>query len=102
MGMTKILYLLLSFILIFAITACQGEKAQDESQTEATVEKALDENMAECAAGCDMAMEKEKMIAVEQDGDTLYFCSEKCRDEYFAAQSEEGAEEEGTESEDES
>ena len=50
--------------------------------------------MAECAGGCGMTMEKEKMIAHEHDGDTTYFCSEKCQEAFMAKEKEEGAEEE--------
>ena len=50
--------------------------------------------MAECAGGCGMTMEKEKMVAHEQDGETIYFCSEKCKENYMAKEKEEGAEEE--------
>ena len=97
--MAKLLYLLLSVVLVFAFIACTGEKVEDKTETdaEAMVEKALDENMAECAGGCDMTMEKEKMIAYEHDGDTLYFCSEKCQEKYLA---NEEAEDEGKEATD--
>ena len=99
--MAKLFYILLSFILALAFIACTGEKVEEQTDTEAeaTVEKALDENMAECAGGCEMAMEKEKMIAHEHDGDTTYFCSEKCQEAYLAKEKEEGAEEEETKTE---
>ncbi len=97
MGMAKLFYTLLSLVLVFAFIACTGEKVEEqtemETEVEATVEKALDENMAECA-GCDMAMEKEKMIAHEHDGETQYFCSEKCKEAYMAKEKEEGTKEE--------
>ena len=99
--MVKFFYLLISVVLVFAFIACTGEKAEEQTETEAeaTVEKALDENMAKCAGGCDMAMEKEKMIAHEHEGDTLYFCSEKCQEKYMASEEAEGEEEEDTEEE---
>ena len=93
--MTKLLYFLVSMILVFAFIACTGEKVEEKSETEAeaTVEKAMDENMAKCP-GCDMdAMEKEKMVAHEHDGDTTYFCSEKCKEAYLAKEQEEVTEE---------
>ena len=99
--MAKLFYILLSFILALAFIACTGEKVEETADTdaEATVEKALDENMAKCP-GCEMAaMEKEKMIAHEHDGDTTYFCSEKCQEAYLAKEKEEGAEEEETKTE---
>jgi YHS domain-containing protein len=99
MGMAKLFYILLSFVLVFAFIACTGEKTEEQAETEteaeATVEKALDENMAECASGCGMTMEKEKMVAHEHDGETLYFCSDKCKDDYLAKEKEEGEAEEG-------
>ena len=99
--MAKLLYLLLSVVLVFAFIACTGEKVEEQTETEAeaTVEETLDENMAKCP-GCDMdAMEKEKMVAYEYDGDTTYFCSEKCMEAYLEKENEEGEEEEGTEAE---
>ena len=93
--MAKLFYFLLSLVLIFVFVACTGEKTEEtvEMDAEATVEKVMDENMAECAGGCEMAMEKEKMIAYEVDGDTLYFCSEKCQEKYMAQEEAEGEEE---------
>ncbi len=91
--MTKLLYLVLSMVLVFTIIACTGEKVEEKVESEATVEKVVDENMAECP-GCDMAMEKDKMIAHEHDGDKTYFCSEKCQQAYLAKEKEEGTEEE--------
>ena len=101
MGMAKLFYFILSLVLVFAFVACTGEKVEEktEMETEATVEKVMDENMAECP-GCDMVMEKEKMIAHVHDGDTTYFCSEKCQEKYMAK--EEAEESEGTEEEDDS
>jgi len=94
--MTKLLYFLLSLVLVVAFIACTGEKVEEkvETEAEATMEKVLDENMAECAGDCGMAMEKEKMIAHVHDGDTIYFCSEKCQEAYMAKEKEEGTEEE--------
>ena len=102
--MAKLFYILLSFVLALAFIACTGEKVEEQTDTEAeaTVEKALDENMAECAGGCEMTMEKEKMIAHVHDGDTLYFCSEKCQEKYMASESEEDESEEEDVEEDES
>ena len=99
--MVKLFYVLLSFVLVFAFIACTGEKVEEKAETEAeaAVEKAMDENMAQCP-GCEMAaMEKEKMVAYEHDGDTTYFCSEKCKEAYLAKESEKGEKEEGTETE---
>lgn len=98
MGMAKLFYILFSFVLVIAFIACTGEKTEEqaEPETEAAVEKVLDENMAECAGGCEMTMEKEKMVALEQeDGETLYFCSDKCKEAYLAKEKEEGTAEEG-------
>ena len=94
--MVKLFYMILSLVLVFAFIACTGEKVEEKTETEveATVEKAMDENMAKCAGDCGMAMEKEKMIAQVDDGDTTYFCSEKCQEAYMAKEKEEGAEEE--------
>ena len=94
--MTKLLYFLLSVVLVVAFIACTGEKVEEQAETEveATVEKAMDENMAECAGDCGMTMEKEKMVAHEHDGDTTYFCSEKCKEAYMAKEKEEGVTEE--------
>ena len=93
--MVKLFYMMLSLVLVFAFIACTGEKVEEKTETEveATVEKAMDENMAKCP-GCEMVMEKEKMIAHVDDGDTTYFCSEKCQEAYMAKEKEEGAEEE--------
>ena len=102
--MSKLFYILLSFVLVFVFVACTGEKAQEKTEmdTEATVEKVMDENMAACAADCGMTMEKEKMIAVEEDGETKYFCSEKCKEAYMAKEAVEDEEGEETDTKDES
>ncbi len=93
--MAKLFYMLMSLVLVFAFIACTGEKVEEKAETEveATVEKAMDENMAKCP-GCEMTMEKEKMIAHEHDGDTTYFCSEKCQEAYVAKEKEESTKEE--------
>lgn len=93
--MAKLFYILLSFVIVFALVACSGEKVEEktEMEKEATVEKVMDENMAKCS-GCDMVMEKDKMIAHEHDGETQYFCSEKCQEKYMAKEKEEGTKEE--------
>ena len=101
--MAKLIYIILSMVLVFAFVACTGEKVEEktEVETEATVEKVMDENMAECP-GCEMIMEKEKMIAHEHDGETQYFCSEKCQEKYMAKEAVEDEEGEDTDTEDES
>ena len=45
------------------------------------------------------SMEKEKMVAHVHDGDTSYFCSEKCKEAYMAKENEESGEEEETKTE---
>lgn len=80
--------LFISFVILLlalALIACGGEKKAEtkmeaESQTEAVV---ADSTMATCP-GCGMTMEKEKMISQVVEGDTMYFCSEGCRDNYLA------------------
>ena len=85
--MFKLFISIIVVLLALALVACGGEKkaetkteAESEAQT-AVVDSSM--TMATCP-GCGMTMEKSKMIAHVADDDTLYFCSEGCRDNYLA------------------
>jgi YHS domain-containing protein len=96
-------YLLISVFCTLLFLNCSGEQQKEESSdVQVTTDQEVMANMAECAGGCGMAMEKEKMIAVEEDGETKYFCSEKCQEKYMAKEAEEDAEGEDTGTENES
>ena len=96
-------YLLISVFCTLLFLNCSGEQQKVESSdVQVTTDQEAVAGMADCSGDCGMAMEKEKMIAVEEDGETKYFCSEKCQEKYMAKEAEQDAEGEDTDTEDES
>ena len=79
---------LLSVIIVLSISMafimCAGEEKQ-EVAPEPKPEAAVKAELIDCP-GCDMKMEKSKMVAHVADGDTTYFCGEGCKDHYLAKQ----------------
>lgn len=91
--MVKYFTLLMTLFLIFAFFACGGEKKEEAVKTEAQVEEAT-AGMIDCDGECGMKMAKADMVTYVQEGDTLHFCSEKCKEHYLAAEEEGEMEEE--------
>jgi YHS domain-containing protein len=82
--MKNLISIILILILSLTIIMCSGEKNQEIKQktdSESTVKSEL----VDCP-GCNMKMEKSKMITHVTNGDTLYFCSEYCKENYLAKQ----------------
>jgi YHS domain-containing protein len=88
--MSKVFILLLCFVLAVVIFACKSEqKAESEMQEQeqvTTVEP--DTGQATCPV-CGMTMAKADMIAYEVEGETYYFCSDSCKDQYLTQLKEE-------------
>lgn len=89
--MKRVFILLVLLILGIALVMCGGEK-KDEFKEEAQQTVVADTGKAVCP-GCAMEMEKSKMVAHETDGETEYFCSEECKDNYLASKEGEKSEE---------
>jgi len=82
---------LLALLVTVAMVSCSSEKQEEATaETQETMDTAAEAEMVQCT-GCEMSMEKSKMVAYEMDGETKYFCSEECKANYLAAK--EGAEE---------
>ena len=86
-------YLILAifvFLLAFVIVACQAEKKEEvktEPEPAATTVNA--DTVKITCQGCGMVHTKSEMTAYEIDGDTMYFCSEQCKDNYLATREKE-------------
>jgi YHS domain-containing protein len=83
--MGRILIIVSAAILLLFMFACSGEKKMDvkqinNQQTQITTE---DTSKAICP-GCGMEMAKKEMIQYVTNGQTLYFCSEHCKENYLA------------------
>jgi YHS domain-containing protein len=91
--MKKLFFLMLLLILGATFIMCSGEQKSEanveEETQEAASEVVADTSMATCDGGCGMEVEKSKMIAYKMDGETLYFCSEMCKENYLASKKEE-------------
>jgi YHS domain-containing protein len=92
-----ILVLIVCMLFFVGCTADKQEQATTDDGTQVSSEQTVN-TKTECSGGCGMSMDKEKMITYVDDGDTLYFCSEKCQEKYMAkeeAESKEEMEDEG-------
>ena len=89
--MKRVLFLLLLLIIGATLIMCSGEKKQEavEEATEGAMETVVSDTAMATCPGCDMKMEKAKMVAYEKDGETQYFCSEECKTNYLAEQAKE-------------
>ena len=76
--MKLISILLLAFFAFVLLTYAQEEAEKAEKKTGEKIEATKDVEMAVCS-GCDMKMDKAKMVKVEIDGKVKYFCSEECK-----------------------
>jgi YHS domain-containing protein len=71
---------------LLSLLACSTEKKEEletkgKPQTDSTV---ADTSQATCP-GCGMVMARTAMVKYNQDGKTIYFCSEYCRKNYLTA-----------------
>jgi YHS domain-containing protein len=93
--MHRVLFIIFIFVLGFALVMCTGEKKEEaEVEESAETQEAVvaDTAMAVCP-GCGMEMQKSDMVAHETDGETEYFCSQECMENYLAtSEAEEGEE----------
>ena len=93
--MKRVLFLLLLLIIGATLIMCSGEKKQEaaeeatEEATADTMETVVSDTAMAACPGCDMKMEKAKMVAHEKDGETQYFCSEECKTNYLAEKAKE-------------
>ena len=80
----KFISILLLVFFIFTFGAYGQEKANEPvEKASEKVETADDAKTAVCS-GCNMEMDKAKMVSAEIDGKMHYFCSEKCKEAYLA------------------
>ena len=83
--MVKKFLVILMILLALLLLACSGEKKAEtkveaETETQTAVQSA---DQATCP-GCNMTMDKDKMITHVAEGDTMYFCSDNCKNKYLA------------------
>jgi YHS domain-containing protein len=81
----KFLSLIILAIFAFLLMVYTQEKAAEPQQkAETVVEEAAADTLHITCSGCDMKMEKAKMISLEKDGKVYYFCSEECKNKYLS------------------
>ena len=104
--MKRIFFLLLLVAIGATLIMCAGEQ-KPEAAEEATETVVADTAVADTAvadtvvadtakvacAGCGMEMEKAQMVSHEIEGETHYFCSEKCKESYLVKKEEEAKKE---------
>ena len=93
--MQRVLFVILIFMVGAALIMCLGEKKEEaevEVGTDTQESVVADTAMAVCP-GCGMKMQKSEMVAYETDGETEYFCSQECLDNYLASSESEETEE---------
>jgi YHS domain-containing protein len=95
--MSRVFIVLLFVAISATLIMCSGEQkpeaTTDEATQEATETVVADTAMAMCAGGCSMEMDKSKMVAYEVDGETQYFCSEKCKENHLSKKKEDAKKE---------
>ena len=86
--MSKVFSYILILLIALAVIACTGEQKQETTTEEMQpAETTTEVEMAKLTcAGCGMIHEKSEMTAYVQEGDTLYFCSDQCKEHYLAKQ----------------
>lgn len=104
--MKRVFFLLLIVAIGATLIMCSGEQKPEATTDEATQEVITDEATQEATetvvadtanvacAGCGMEMEKAQMVSHEIDGETHYFCSEECKENYLAKKEKEDTKEE--------
>ncbi|MCK4559544.1 MAG: hypothetical protein KAV45_07150 [Calditrichia bacterium] len=99
--MKRIFFLLLLVAIGATLIMCAGEQ-KPEAAEEATETVVADTAVADtvvadtakvACAGCGMEMEKAQMVSHEIEGETHYFCSEKCKESYLVKKEEEAKKE---------
>ena len=104
--MKRVFFLLLLVAIGATLIMCAGEQ-KPEAAEEATETVVADTAVADTAiadtvvadtakvacAGCGMEMEKAQMVSHEIEGETHYFCSEKCKESYLVKKEEEAKKE---------
>jgi YHS domain-containing protein len=104
--MKRVFFLLLIVAIGATLIMCSCEQkpeaTTDEATQEATETVVADTAVADtvvadtakvACAGCGMEMEKAQMVSHEIDGETHYFCSEKCKESYLVKKEEEAKKE---------
>jgi len=91
--MNRLLFLLLLLILGTTLIMCSSEQKQEATTGDATETEAVETEEAEteaadadkamCEGGCGMEMDKAQMVTHEVDGETHYYCSEKCKENHL-------------------
>lgn len=79
------LLLYIGYRLIFGGRKSSGKKAEGSGKTggEFPVRDVLMEDPV-----CNSLVPKQQAVVLEQDGETIYFCSEECRNQFMAQQGE--------------
>ena len=68
---------------------CSGEQKQEVTTDETTETVVADTSKTVCAGGCGMEMDKAQMVSHEVDGETNYYCSEKCKEHHLSTKEDE-------------
>jgi len=84
--MNRLFILLLLLVMGVTLIMCSSEQKQEATTGEATETEAkvADADKATCAGGCSMEMNKAQMVSHEVDGETNYYCSEKCKENHLS------------------
>jgi YHS domain-containing protein len=82
--MNRILILLVFLLLGTTLIMCSSEQKQEATTGEATETEVTQTDKAMCAGGCSMEMDKAQMVSHEVDGETHYYCSEKCKENHLS------------------
>ena len=82
--MNRTFIMLIFLILGATLIMCSGEQKQEATTGEATETEVTQTDKAMCAGGCSMEMDKAQMVSHEVDGETNYYCSEKCKENHLS------------------
>ena len=91
--MSRIFILIIFIAISLTFIMCSGEQKQEATtgdateieatETEAAESESADADKVMCEGGCGMEMDKAQMVTHEVDGETHYYCSEKCKENHL-------------------
>jgi YHS domain-containing protein len=83
--LSLIMLTIFTLVLIgYAQEGADKPQPQKKQKAEAVVEQAAVDTLTVTCTGCNMKMEKTKMVSLEKDGKIYYFCSEECKNNYLS------------------